>query len=390
MEINWTDVVIVLFVLFFIRAGWKYGLISNLFSGTGLVGGFVLGVYLVERFYKPGSPEPIVAISAIGLMIGCGLIGNIVLSYVGQLFKIPEGWPRRVNGILGAIFGGALALAVAWAVGFAIVAAPTLSFSQSVRDSRVLDHIDAHMPPTAATQLSGLTKTITTDVFPRYLSPFEREVVVEVDAPDPKIVEEARLRKAAQSVVKVSGRSKCNEIITGSGFVYAPELVMTNAHVVAGVSAPKITINTTEYEAKTVVFDPQLDVAVLRVKGLKTARLLFADPPGKGDRTAVVGYPKGGPLSAGPARVRGVMTFDSPNIYQQGEYPREVISFRGVVLPGNSGGPLMTASGQVLGVIFAASSSAPNTGYALTADQVTVPAGKGYNSTKTVSTGDCV
>lgn len=389
MAINWTDVIIIVFVLMFVRAGWKYGLISNVFSGVGLIGGFILGVYLVERFYQPGSTKPIVAISAIGLMIGCGLIGNILMSFLGRVFKIPEGWPQRVNGLLGAMFSGSLALSVAWAIGFAIVSAPTISVSQSVRDSRVLDRIDALMPPSAATQLSGLTRTITTEVFPRYLRPFEREVVVEVDAPDPKIVEDRRLRNAAQSVLLVTGRSKCNEMIAGSGFVYAPELVMTNAHVVAGVSFPKITINKTEYEATTVVFDPQLDIAVLQVKGLKTRRLSFADPPSKGDRAAVVGYPQGGPLTASGARVRGVMKFDSPNIYQQGKYPREVISFRGEVKPGNSGGPLLTASGEVLGIIFAASSSAPNTGYALSTDQITVAAGKGTASTKPVSTGDC-
>lgn len=177
MSINWTDVAVVVIFLLFVRAGWKFGLISNVFSGIGLIGGFLLGVYLVERLYQPGSTEPIGAISAIGLMIGCGLVGNIILSFFGRLFKVPEGLPQRINSILGAIFGGLIAITAAWAIGYAITAAPTIAVSQSVKDSRVLERIDSIMPQRAADQLAGLTKTITTDVFPRYLSPFDREVI---------------------------------------------------------------------------------------------------------------------------------------------------------------------------------------------------------------------
>lgn len=390
MSINWTDVVVVVIALLFVRAGWKFGLISNLFSGIGLFGGFLVGVYLVERLYTPGSAEPIVAISAIGLMIGCGLIGNVVLSYVGRLFKVPEGLPQRINSILGALFGGVVALAAAWAIGFAITAAPAISVSQSVKDSRVLARIDSVMPQSAADQLAGLTKTITVDVFPRYLSPFDREVIVKVDVPAAGIVEIPAVRKAALSVAHVSGPSKCKMIVQGSGFVYAPGLVMTNAHVIAGVTEPTVTVNKREYAAVPIVFDPQLDIAVLKVKGLKTTRLTFADPPQKGAGAAVVGYPEGGELTASSARVRGVMRFNSPDIFSRGDYKREVISIRGSVLPGNSGGPLLSTSGQVLGMIFAASTSDPNTGYALSAEQLTVAAGKGYTSEKSVSTGDCV
>lgn len=390
MNINWTDVVIVVFVLLFIRAGWKYGLISNVFSGIGLIGGFILGVYLVERLYTPGSTEPIVAISAIGLMIGCGLIGNIVLSYVGRIFKVPEGVPQKINGVLGGIFGGLVAVTVAWAVGFAVTAAPTISISQSVKDSRALKYIDSVMPQGAADQLQGLTKTITTDMFPRYLSPFEREVIPDVAAPEAKILDNKKLRKAALSVVQVSGPSKCEKIVNGSGFAYAPGLVMTNAHVVAGVTKSTVTVQKKDYSAKVVVFDPKLDIAVLSVKGLKIDHLTFADEPRKGDSAAIVGYPERGPLTATAARVRGVMDLNSPDIYQRGEFKREVISIRGQVLPGNSGGPLLTPAGNVLGMIFAGSSTDPNTGYALSAAQLTVPAAAGYNAKKAVPTGDCV
>lgn len=390
MSINWTDVAVVVIFLLFVRAGWKFGLISNVFSGIGLIGGFLLGVYLVERLYQPGSTEPIVAISAIGLMIGCGLVGNIILSFFGRLFKVPEGLPQRINSILGAIFGGLIAITAAWAIGYAITAAPTIAVSQSVKDSRVLERIDSIMPQRAADQLAGLTKTITTDVFPRYLSPFDREVIVEVKAPHPDVVDIPAVRKAALSVVQVTGPSKCKMIVKGSGFVYAPGVVMTNAHVIAGVKEPTVTVGNREYAAVPVVFDPILDIAVLKVKGLKAKALDFADEPRQGKSAVVAGYPEGGPLTASSARVRGVMKFNSPDIHDRGEHKREVISIRGQVLVGNSGGPLLSTSGDVLGMIFAASTNDPNTGYALTAEQVNVAAGKGYTSDKAVGTGDCI
>lgn len=387
---NWTDVAIIIFVLLFVRAGWKYGLVSNLFSGVGLISGFILGAYLVQRLYKPGSTDPLVAISAIGLVIGCGLAGNLALSLIGRLVKIPEGWPKKINSVFGAIFGTALALSASWAIGFAIVGAPSISISQSVKDSRVLHAIDAVMPQAAASQLSGLTKAMTSDVFPEYLQPFSREVVVEVSTPDPGVVDDRRLRRSAQRVVAVSGPSQCKKIVTGSGFVYAPQLVMTNAHVVAGVSAPVVTLNERTYRAKTVVFDPKLDIAVLRVNRLKTKPLSFADEPRKGDSAAVVGFPEGGALTASAARVRSVMTIDSPDIHEKGEHKREVIAIRGTVVPGNSGGPLLSPSGKVLGLIFASSETIPNTGYALTAAQIKVAASEGLKATNRLSTGGCV
>lgn len=390
MNINWTDVIIVVATLLFIRAGWKFGLISNIFTGIGLIGGLLLGAYLISILYTPGNKDPIVVFSAFGLMIGCGMVGNMLFSFLGRLIKIPEGIFHRINSVLGALFGGAIAVSAAWVIGFAVATAPPMSISQSVKDSRALKTINTFMPTVVADQLSSATSTLTSDIFPKYLGPFEREVVVQVSAPDPQIIEDRRVRNAALSVVNISGINSCRKIVQGSGFVYNKDLVMTNAHVVAGVTEPTVSIHNKKVKGKIVVFNPRLDLAVIRVKKLPTPPLAFAAEPGREDRAAIVGYPESGPLTAVAARVRGVSAIKSPDIYGSGEYKREVISIRGQVVQGNSGGALISPSGSVYGVIFAASPDDQSTGYAISAKQAQFTAAQGSASTKAVSTGKCI
>jgi len=187
----------------------------------------------------------------------------------------------------------------------------------------------------------------------------------------------------------VTGVASCSRGLEGSGFVYAPQRVMTNAHVVAGVSSPQVEVGGKRYDAKVVVFDPETDIAVLYVPNLKEQPLTF-DFAGKADDPAVVlGYPENGPFDSEPARIRSEERLRGPDIYGDKTVTRDAFSIWASVRPGNSGGPLLSAKGTVYGVVFAASVEDNRTGYVLTAEQVSDDAREGSTATQEVSTKTC-
>jgi S1-C subfamily serine protease len=203
------------------------------------------------------------------------------------------------------------------------------------------------------------------------------------------VVRDPDVVRAERSVFKIRGNNSCGNGVEGSGFLYYPGRIMTNAHVVAGVSDPKVRVGTTNVDATVVYYDKDTDVAILKVPSL-TAPLVKFDRNGKSDETGVVlGFPNDGPFNAQPARIRNEQRLQSPDIYGRGTVTREVFSLRSVVRPGNSGGPLVGTDGRVLGVVFAASVSDSNTGYALTAQQVRQAAENGVAARNKVGTGGC-
>ena len=163
---------------------------------------------------------------------------------------------------------------------------------------------------------------------------------------------------------------QCDRGVEGSGFVYAPGRVMTNAHVVAGVDEPFIDVNGRRTRANVVLFNPRLDVAVLATGDLGLDRWTSTPAARPATRRPSWAIPENGPFDARAARIRGELTLRSPDIYDRGEHVRKTYSVRGLVRSGNSGGPLVSRDGGVLGVIFAASVTDSSTGYALTAAQV--------------------
>jgi S1-C subfamily serine protease len=164
--------------------------------------------------------------------------------------------------------------------------------------------------------------------------------------------------------------------------------MMTNAHVVAGVSQPRVRVGDQDVPAEVVYYNPDIDVAVLEVD-IDGPVITFDKGGESGQPSAVLGFPNDGPFDAEPARIRSEQRLRSPDIYGKGAVTREVFSLRSDIRPGNSGGPLVSRDGKVLGVIFAASVSDPHTGYALTADQVAQAAARGITSDDRVSSGSC-
>ena len=281
---------------------------------------------------------------------------------------------------------------VAWLVASAIVSAPLGVVTTQVRGSRVLGEIDSVMPPGTRDWVSGLRAALDSTGFPQAFSGFTLDPVIPVAPPDPALLKDPAVRAAWNSLVKVEGVApECGTQVDGSGFVYAADHVMTNAHVVAGVDRPGVTIRGTGrvYPATIVYLDPQVDVAVLYVPGLRARALSFAGVAVRGDAAVVAGFPGGGSLTASAARVRARLTARGTDIYGAGSVTREVYSIRGDVKPGNSGGPLLAPDGKVDGVVFAVAVNDPQTGYALTAAQVATAAKAGAGAVDPVATGSC-
>ncbi|MEZ5191806.1 MAG: MarP family serine protease [Nocardioides sp.] len=217
-------------------------------------------------------------------------------------------------------------------------------------------------------------------------SPLERTVEV---APGPRrLLEDPDVQRAGQSVAKIRAVNACGQGVEGVGCV-RPGRVMTNAHVVAGVRDPRVTIGEEVLDARVVLYDPDLDVAVLELDATSAAPLPFGFDARERQGVAILGYPQDGPFDVETARIRAEQRLRSPNIYGSSTVIREVYSVRGQVRPGNSGGPLVDSAGRVVGVVFAASVSDQQTGYALTAEQVRETAARGVAANDRVSTGAC-
>jgi S1-C subfamily serine protease len=258
-----------------------------------------------------------------------------------------------------------------------------------VRGSTVLGHVNGLLPNVAARGLQAFNNVVGTSFFPRYLEPFAPERIVDVGPGPAALRHDVDVIRASGSVLKVRGASSCGRGVEGSGFLIAPGYLMTNAHVVAGVSKPGVLVGGDTMDATVVSYDPSLDLAVLHFDSGDLPPLSFDRGLKARAGVAILGYPQDGPFDLEPGRARAAQRLRSPNIYGSGTVIREVYSLRGLIRPGNSGGPIVDAQGKVAGVVFAASVSDADTGYALTASQVRNTANRAVGLTAAVSTGGC-
>jgi len=391
LDLNVLDLVLLLLVLAYAVSGYWQGFISGAFATAGLLVGGLVGVLLAPRLLGEAAPALWVSLAALFVVLVCASFGQALLQYVGSRLRDQITWQpvRAVDAVGGAALSMVAVLVVSWALGVAVSGATLPWVSDQVRDSRVLRQVDDVMPARAVTALNSFNDVVGSSFFPRYLEPFAPERIVEVGPPPGRIGRDADVRRAERSVVKVRGENSCSRGVEGTGFLYAPDRVMTNAHVVAGVSEPSVLVGDRDVPATVVFYDPDLDVAVLAVDGVSRPYLRFDDGGRPRQAAAVLGYPQDGPYDVQAARIRGEQRLRSPDIYGDGSVIREVFSLRALVRPGNSGGPLVSDRGRVLGVIFAASVSDQETGYALTSEQVRGSAAAGVTSDRAVGTGDC-
>jgi len=390
---NSVDYVLLVLAVLAGLSGWRNGLVGGVLSFAGFIGGALVGAVIAPHVL--GSMSGVVAaVLGVGIVILAAGIGNALAGLLGNWVRETVSWRpvRVVDSVGGSMFGVLSFALVAWVVASAVLVVPLGAVSTEVRGSTVLGEIDTVMPQAPRDWVSGLRSALDSTGFPQAFGGFTLDPVIPVDAPDPALLKDPAVRAAWGSLVKVEGIAPdCGTQVDGSGFVYAPDRVMTNAHVVAGVASPGVLVRGSGrvWPARVVYLDPVVDVAVLDVPGLDAPALRFSTTAQRGDAAVVAGFPGGGALTASAARIRGRISARGMDIYGHGQVTRDVYAVRGTIRPGNSGGPLLSPDGHVDGVVFASSVDDPDTGYALTADQVSTAAREGAASGTPVDTGSC-
>jgi S1-C subfamily serine protease len=387
------DLALVLLMLIFAVNGYRQGFLIGALSLLGFFGGALAGLQLGPLLARQFEVDQMRLVVSLIAVFGLAVLGQALAGWFGSHLRhaISSRSGRAADDVGGAIVAAVTVGFVAWLVAAPLASAPMPWLARSVRDSVVLDVIDRVMPRQAEVLSEALRDTIDTRGFPDVFGAFVPTQVPSVAAPDPQLANSPVVVRARESVVKVLGSApSCSRRIEGSGFVYAREHVMTNAHVVAGTRTVGVEVGGERHTARVVVYDPGRDLAVLYVPGLDAPAMPFAARDAAPNSDAIViGFPQDGPYDAQPARIRDVRYITGPDIYEAQQVRREVYTIRALVRSGNSGGPLMAPDGRVLGVIFAAAADDPTTGFAVTADEAASTAAAGRNRTEAVSTGRC-
>ncbi|WP_029431139.1 MarP family serine protease [Blastococcus sp. URHD0036] len=388
------DVVVIVLALAFAFSGFRQGLLVSAASFLGFFGGAVVGAQLSGAVADSVDASPVARVfAALVVVLAGALLGQLLAGAIGRAVRSRVTWEpaKVVDSVAGAALSAVAVLLVAWMVATPLATAPFPEVASQVRQSALVRAVDASVPDGVRSVYDQLREAIERRGLPDVLDPLTPTEVRDVPAPDPALRDSPVVASVQGSVVQIRGVApSCSRQIDGSGFVYAPERVMTNAHVLAGVSDPVVTAEGEEYEAVPVYVDPEVDVAVLYVPDLPQVPLVFtAEPVDFGADAIIMGYPGGGGLFVGPARVRDRGDISGPDFRDQQTVTRDVYALFGEVRAGNSGGPLFDSNGQVLGVVFASAITDPTTGYALTAPQVSQAATTGQTATASVDTGPC-
>jgi S1-C subfamily serine protease len=338
------------------------------------------------------------AFIAILVVFGMAVLGMLLASGIGVAVRSRlVGRPATVADSLGGAAVNVVAvLVVAWLIGSFLVNAQFPAIARQVNDSAVLRTVDKVMPRAALylPVFPELRTLLNNGLYSQVFNAIGAEASPGLQPPDQAVLASSTrfLASVEPSIVKIVGIAQsCSLKIEGTGFVISPQHVLTNAHVVAGVDDGPYVYPTdgATLSAKVVLYDPQRDLAVLYVPGLRARPLQFASPAAVNTNAIVAGYPLNHPLTVVAARVGRSVEATGPNIYQTATVERQIYEIRADIEPGNSGGPLLSTSGQVYGVVFAASTSFADTGYALTASEVARDAADGSQDYTQVSTQTC-
>ena len=386
------DLVLIAAAVLFAVSGYRQGFVVGVLSFLGFLGGGVLGAKVAPTLAGGALHGLPVGVVGLGTVFLLASLGQILATVLGGLVRRRLVWKplRRVDNVAGALVSVVSLLLVAWLVGQALASAPFPQVASQVRRSVVIDTVDKAVPASGQRFFRSFRQLVGDHGFPEVFGGLAPTQVIDVDPPDPSLANNRAVLVARPNVLKITGiASSCSRRIEGTGFVFARDRVMTNAHVVAGVTDPQVRVGTVAMKAQVVLYDPDRDLAVLYVPGLARTPLTFAGPAVSGAGAVVVGYPNDGPFRADPARVRGTQKARGPDIYQRRTVVREIYALRARVQPGNSGGPLLDSAGRVLGVVFAAAADDTQTGYALTAAEVAGDARAGTTATSPVSTQGC-
>lgn len=386
------DLVLVALSIAAAASGFRQGFVGGLLSFVGVIGGGYLGTRVAPTVaqHLTNLSTPVVGIVVVFVFAA---VGQAIAAGVGAALRQRLVWRplRAVDSAGGAALSVLALLVVVWLLATAVAHSTLTGLSKQVRQSVVIEWVDRAMPTFARDDLASFRRLLDNTGFPAIVGPLSTENVSPVPAPDPAVLRSAAVVSSKSSILKVRGDApSCSRRVEGSGFVIAPQRILTNAHVVAGVHSPDVFLpDGTALPARVVLYDPDRDLAVLYVPGLTAKPLTFGVTAERGASAVVAGYPEDGGFTAVAARIRDRQEIRGPNIYQSTTVTRDVYAVRASVLPGNSGGPLLASNGTVYGVVFAASTDTADTGYALTAQEAASDVAAGRAATQQVSTQGC-
>ncbi|MFH8375258.1 MarP family serine protease [Streptomyces cyaneofuscatus] len=398
---NVLDILLLLAAVWFAVIGYRQGFVVGILSVIGFLGGGLVAVYLLpviwDRVTEGAEVSTATAIGAVVIVIVCASIGQAFTTHLGNKLRRYITWSpaRALDATGGALVNVVAMLLVAWLIALPLARTSLPTLGKEVRNSSVLLGISRVMPQQPPPWFQDFSSVLAQNGFPQVFSPFANEPITEVKPPDPALVGSPVAARAKKSIVKVVGTApSCGKVLEGTGFVFSDRRVMTNAHVVGGVSEPTVQIGGEGrlYDAKVVLYDWQRDIAVLDVPDLRATPLEFTGPNDdaqSGDSAIVAGFPENGAYDVRSARVRARIDANGPDIYQRGTVLRDVYSLYATVRQGNSGGPLLTPDGKVYGVVFAKSLDDPDTGYALTADEIREDIESGRTANQQVDSQGC-
>jgi S1-C subfamily serine protease len=369
---NALDVLIVLAIVGVSVYGYTRGIVILVAGALGLVAGLVVGFVLapyVVDWLGAGDPRgrqlTVLVVVAASVGLGSAIAGLVITPFWVQLVGRSRD-TRALDSVLGAAAAGVVALCIAWLFTVSFDRGPNVELARLIQQSRILRKLES-VAPTPPTLVIRVEQLLASQFGPSLFIGLEPELPTTV-SPSSIDTDTPAIRAAAASVVKVSGPG-CGGVVTGSGFVVAENLVLTNAHVVAGVRSLTVITSDGRRQAATLrIFDPERDVAVLAVSGLSAAPISVGSAE-RGMPGAVIGYPGGGPERVVPAVVTGTITATGRDIFGDGAVSRQIVVTKADVRPGNSGGPLVDGNGHAVGLIYASSVSQPDHAFALAPDE---------------------
>jgi S1-C subfamily serine protease len=385
------DVIIVVFVVLSIIHGRRIGFVQQFLLAVGFITGLFIGGKLqpfVLSYTDTVLSRALVSlIVIIGLATIVGRIGESVGMGVKRRLQQTT-LSNKIDGILGSIAGFVTVLASVWLLTPLLSGLPAPSLQRAIQSSNIVSKLNDSLP-SSPQFISSFGRLINPNGFPDVFVGLDRQPL-KPDAPLPSLGElQTAVQQTRPSIVKLEGRG-CGGIVEGSGFIAGEDIVMTNAHVVAGVTKPIIVDTEGEHDATVIWFDPSLDVAILRTDGLvgKPLTIKTENVP-RGTASVVVGYPGGGGFTASPSVILDQFAAEGRDIYSKNLTNRDLYELKADIIPGNSGGPVLDKEGTVIGLVFAESTTYDDIGYALTMNAVAKDLHQALQRNQAVSTGAC-
>jgi S1-C subfamily serine protease len=390
---QWLDIAVVAIAFVAAVSGWRSGALGSVMSFIGVVLGAVAGVLLAPHIVNHIDGARTKLFAALFLILALVVVGEVAGVVLGRAVRSAIRNPavRLVDSLIGVGLQLIVVMVAAWLLATPLTSSDQTNLVNAVKGSKVLAQVDEVAPEWLRAVPKRLSALLDTSGLPDVLQPFGRTPIVEVEPPNATLASDAVVAAVQPSVVKIRGVAPgCQKVLEGTGFVVGAQHVMSNAHVVAGSDSVTVESAGQTYDAVVVSYDPNADISMLFVPNLPAQTLEFAPEPAvTGTDALVLGYPGGGDFAATPARIREIIELNGPDIYRTTTVNREVYTIRGTVRQGNSGGPLINANGEVLGVVFGAAVDDTETGFVLTANEVERQMLK-VNATERAPTGSCV